>query len=224
MITRSIRPAVLLTMIIIAVILLLSAGACLAQRNRGTARPSPAAGPATSNDLASARRDARINALQTKFTPWLGVECKQVEDKNVKGVLVVSIAPDAPADQAGLKPGDIITALDGKSVDSPEALVKVASSLSIGKDYDISVLRGDRPAVRKIRPVSRPTTTISSEISDTPAPRKGLLDINILKYVLINPNTHEVTYIGTYDPAYNTGPIPYADYLKPALLTMKLLI
>ncbi|MCM3879586.1 MAG: PDZ domain-containing protein [Vicinamibacterales bacterium] len=40
------------------------------------------------------------------------------------GVLVVSVSPDSPAAKAGLKAGDVITAVDGKTVSSPGDLMR----------------------------------------------------------------------------------------------------
>jgi len=47
--------------------------------------------------------------------------------------------------------------------------------------------------------------------------RERLAEINTLKYAFIDPNTRRVRFIGTYDPAYASGPIPYADLLAEAL-------
>ena len=47
--------------------------------------------------------------------------------------------------------------------------------------------------------------------------KSHLTDINTLKYALIDHKTHVVTFIGNYDSAYETGPIPYADILKDVL-------
>ncbi|MEN6356499.1 MAG: hypothetical protein ABFD83_05370 [Armatimonadota bacterium] len=47
--------------------------------------------------------------------------------------------------------------------------------------------------------------------------KSRLTDINTLKYALIDKKTHVVTFVGKYDPAYPTGPIPYDDILKDVL-------
>ncbi len=46
--------------------------------------------------------------------PWLGLFATDLEDK----VFVVGVYADAPADRAGLKPGDLIVSVDGDAVDS----------------------------------------------------------------------------------------------------------
>ncbi|MEA3395923.1 MAG: PDZ domain-containing protein [Chloroflexota bacterium] len=46
--------------------------------------------------------------------PWLGVTFEMVDE----GALLVEIVPDSPADEAGLRAGDIITEVNGETVDA----------------------------------------------------------------------------------------------------------
>jgi S1-C subfamily serine protease len=50
-----------------------------------------------------------------------------VGDANGAGVAVTSVVPDGPADQAGIEPGSVITAINGTSVTSPTALKSALS-------------------------------------------------------------------------------------------------
>ncbi|HEX2986579.1 MAG TPA: hypothetical protein VHS06_00160 [Chloroflexota bacterium] len=72
-----------------------------------------------------------------------------------------------------------------------------------------------RPAPRERRPHGNVAPPDVPEA--TPPARKGPLDVNTLRYALIDARTRAVTFIGYYDPAYATGPIPYADILKDTL-------
>lgn len=60
-------------------------------------------------------------------------------------------------------------------------------------------------ATRKV--IHKPSDSLSERLAE----------INTLKYAFIYPNTGRVIFIGTYDPAYASGPIPYADLLAEAL-------
>jgi serine protease Do/serine protease DegQ len=61
--------------------------------------------------------------------------------KGARGVLVDSVVEGLPADKAGLKRGDIITALDGKSLDSPNGLRLAVSQKSPGSKLKVTVVR-----------------------------------------------------------------------------------
>ena len=61
--------------------------------------------------------------------------------KNVQGVIVNSVMPNSPADRAGVRQGDIITALNGSTVvDSNELRNKVADTAP-GTEVALSILR-----------------------------------------------------------------------------------
>jgi len=76
-----------------------------------------------------------------------------------KGVLIDSLADDSPAARAGLQPGDVITAIDGKSVAAPSELIdrmrqyKPGDKVEVayhrmGKRREAVVTLGERPADR----------------------------------------------------------------------------
>ncbi len=61
--------------------------------------------------------------------------------KNTKGALVARVMPDAPADKAGLKEGDIILKFDGREVrDIQDLQMKVAGTV-VGKKVPVAVWR-----------------------------------------------------------------------------------
>ncbi|HUB51513.1 MAG TPA: trypsin-like peptidase domain-containing protein [Terracidiphilus sp.] len=74
------------------------------------------------------------------------------------GVLVQQVQPNGPADKAGLKPGDIITSIDGRNVKDGDDLVNdianrrpgssaVLGYMREGKQADATVTIGDRDKV-----------------------------------------------------------------------------
>jgi S1-C subfamily serine protease len=66
--------------------------------------------------------------------PWLGLFATDLEDK----VFVVGVYADAPADQAGLKPGDLIVSVDGDAVHSLAGFFRKVWSLGpAGSDVPI---------------------------------------------------------------------------------------
>jgi serine protease Do len=59
-----------------------------------------------------------------------------------EGALVNSVAPDSPAEKAGIEDGDIIVTFNGENVKSSTALVKIVSSLGVDEKATLEVLRG----------------------------------------------------------------------------------
>ncbi len=58
------------------------------------------------------------------------------------GVLVRGVLDGSPAAHAGLERGDLIVALDGRSVDSVDALFGALDAAPLGKPFEVSIVRG----------------------------------------------------------------------------------
>jgi predicted metalloprotease with PDZ domain len=69
---------------------------------------------------------------------WLGVWLGNAVDG---GVQVVAIAPEGPADKAGLRSGDIILRANEAEVSDQDVLSKVMSALGPGDQLELGVLR-----------------------------------------------------------------------------------
>jgi Do/DeqQ family serine protease len=61
--------------------------------------------------------------------------------KQAKGALVNDVIKGGPADKAGIKQGDVITALNGKEVKDPSHLQRQVAEAGIGKLAKISIFR-----------------------------------------------------------------------------------
>ncbi len=80
---------------------------------------------------------------------WLGVTTQDIKDdmlqnlklKDKKGALVGNVFAGDTADKAGIKIGDVITAIDGKTVKDNRELGQVVASLHVGSKVDIKVFR-----------------------------------------------------------------------------------
>jgi serine protease DegS len=95
---------------------------------------------------------------------WLGIEPQDITTqlaesfglKNTIGVIVAGVLRNGPADQAGIKPGDIITHINGNSVeDSNDALNLIASSRP-GNKMVIDLLRDGKKISKKAEVTQRP--------------------------------------------------------------------
>jgi len=82
---------------------------------------------------------ASVPSLQA-HTPYIGVQLEGVEE----GVRLSSVYRDTPADQAGLKAGDIIVAVNGEKIDSVDTFITQIRSHRYGEVAVVTVRRGDR--------------------------------------------------------------------------------
>jgi len=80
---------------------------------------------------------------------WLGVQIQPVTDdiassldlKSAKGALISETQTESPAAKAGLRSGDVITALNGAKIDSPRELSRKIAGLGPDKSVDLTYLR-----------------------------------------------------------------------------------
>ena len=93
---------------------------------------------------------------------FLGVRCvplnpelrRQLNVKADAGVVVMDVMPHSPADKAGLKAQDVITAVNGTNVKDPESL-RDAIHKAGDKEMTLTVLRGDKPMTLKATPAKQ---------------------------------------------------------------------
>lgn len=81
--------------------------------------------------------------------PWIGLELEPITIQIAKdlglnhpyGALVKNVYPKGPAHKAGLKAGDIITAIDGQTIEDEAALDYQVAISPLGKKTTIKILR-----------------------------------------------------------------------------------
>jgi S1-C subfamily serine protease len=73
-----------------------------------------------------------------------------------KGVLITDVASGSPADKAGLRPGDIITAIDGKEQTDDGAMMDYINSLPVGQQIEITYYRGNAQNTATVTLVETP--------------------------------------------------------------------
>ena len=128
--------------------------------------------------------------------PWIGVSGENVTSDIAKalkldrpgGVVVRNIYPKSPADQAGLKAGDVILAIDGKPVADPQSLRFRLATLTVGNETELTVNRKGNEEKIRIHLVQAP---------NEPAPDqrelKGNQPLNGLVIVNLSPaNSEEI--------------------------------
>jgi serine protease Do len=79
-----------------------------------------------------------------------------------RGLLVRSLQPDGPADEAGIETGDVIVALEGEQVTDHDDLQDRLLDFDPGDRVEVSVVRGDQAMTFEVVLGSRPLPIQSS--------------------------------------------------------------
>ncbi len=96
------------------------------------------------NDLISPGHKVVRGSIGIQFRQGLSGAVNRVYGfKN--GVLVQQVQPNGPADKGGLKPGDIITTLDGRAIKDGDDLVNEIASRRPGSTIRLGFLRDGKP-------------------------------------------------------------------------------
>jgi serine protease Do len=98
--------------------------------------------------------------------PWIGATGQSVTADLAEGfglnrpggVVINNIFAGGPADKAGLEVGDIVTAIDDKPVQDPEALRFRLATLPIGETAKLAINRDGRELVVPVELVAAPET------------------------------------------------------------------
>lgn len=93
-------------------------------------------------------RRGRLGVYIQDLTPDLA---RAFDIKQHRGAVVSRVAPDSPAEKAGIKEGDIVVSLDGKPIKNASTLRNAVGLLSIGKKVELGVIREGKE--RKIKAV-----------------------------------------------------------------------
>ncbi len=76
---------------------------------------------------------------------WLGGAVSNAGDASAGGVGITAVDRNGPASRAGLRPGDLVVAVDGQAVASSRELIKAISAIVPGSSVRLSVRRGGQP-------------------------------------------------------------------------------
>jgi serine protease Do len=96
---------------------------------------------------------AWIGAVTATITPE---EARRLGIRAARGALVARIFSGSPAQAAGLQQGDVITAVEGKPVDSREAFATFTATVPSGQPVRLTVMRDNSPATLTVRPADPP--------------------------------------------------------------------
>ena len=87
------------------------------------------------------------------ITPELAESLKL---KLARGALVAQVVRGSPADKAGVKAGDVITAIEGKGIQDSVVAMAVIAGLKPGKDVKFQMTRSEKAIDIAINVAKRP--------------------------------------------------------------------
>ncbi len=95
---------------------------------------------------------------------WVGVELQELSTELAAsfklgtndGVLIAGVQRGSPADRAGVKPGDIVVAVDGKQVRDPETLRNLIVAIPPGNQTALKLKRGQKELELPVKVGKRP--------------------------------------------------------------------
>lgn len=94
---------------------------------------------------------------------WLGIRSAELASSagapsppTLRGVPVAAVTPGGPADEAGLRPGDIIFAMEGEEVNDPRVLQNRVAGIEPGTTVNLQVQRDGELRIAEVRVAERP--------------------------------------------------------------------
>jgi Do/DeqQ family serine protease len=116
---------------------------------------------------ASSARQVMEQIIQTGGVTrgWIGVEAREITPEmgasfrlgTTTGVLIEGVLRGGPAERAGLKPGDVLIAIEGKPVKDPNTMLNLVAALVPGKPASVRLRRDNKDVDLQVAVGKRPT-------------------------------------------------------------------
>ncbi len=143
-------------------------------------------------DLRFLRRSCAATAEQIIKTGavhhgYLGISLNDVTPANASffklneatGAIVAQVSPDSPASLAGLKNGDVISAVDGEKVVNGSALQVAVSEKTPGTEISLGIIRNGAPQTVQVKVGEYKKDTEMANDGDAAGPQKGKLGLAV---------------------------------------------
>ncbi len=132
---------------------------------------------------------------------WMGISIQPVTDdiaeslglEKAHGALVAEVVDDGPAEEAGLKPGDVIIAFDGNEIEDLKDLTKLVAKAKADSTVDVDIWRNSDKETKKVNigafEDDTKVTRASFRGDGDEVPHLGLALNQKLEVVEIDPNS-----------------------------------
>ena len=95
---------------------------------------------------------------------WVGVEIREITPElassfglqGTEGALIAGVLRGSPAEQGGVRPGDVLVAVDGKTIQDPKAMLELVAALPPGKTASFRVRRSGKDVDLTVAVARRP--------------------------------------------------------------------
>ncbi|WP_013322254.1 HhoA/HhoB/HtrA family serine endopeptidase [Gloeothece verrucosa] len=87
---------------------------------------------------------AYLGIQMAQVTPDLKEQLQETKGWKIsenQGIVIVGVVPNSPAQRSGLKEGDVITAIDGKSVNDPSQVQEEVENSRVGNNIPLQINR-----------------------------------------------------------------------------------
>jgi len=151
--------------------------------------------------------------------PFLGILPRRDSEADA-GIAVRYVYPEGPADQAGVRVGDVLTLLNDQKITDRQQLFEQFATLQPGDDVSLRVLRDDQEitlqasltTVPNTIPAKLPLARDDAEDRDTPTgPTVGSFQLKVPEF----PNECMAYVPEDYDPRVPHGLVVWLDGAEP---------
>lgn len=126
----------------------------------------------------------KIIAGETVTHAYIGLSMQTVTAANAlrnglsvdEGAYVVEVTQGSPADEAGIRVGDVITSIGGETITSADGAILAVRSHEIGETVQVTVMRGEREMTFDVTLGS--DETLQQEQQEQQEQRQETVDIN----------------------------------------------
>ncbi|MDR2852723.1 MAG: trypsin-like peptidase domain-containing protein [Burkholderiaceae bacterium] len=109
---------------------------------------------------------------------WIGVEPTDLTPELAQtfgikaeyGVIITGVLQSGPAANAGIRPGDVITSVDGHKTSNTQELLSTVAALKPGESAHFTLQRGSKSIALNVTPGTRPRNAAAQRVVPMPSP------------------------------------------------------